>query len=117
LSGHPVHDVEHHLYLSANEVGQGRARTAIRHVDHVDASHHLEQLAGHMAPGSVAGRRHVDLARIGFGVGDELGDRLDRHRGIHLHDIGVARKAGDWCDVADEIETQFVVERRIDRVR
>src|SRR5262249_1240958 len=36
--------------------------------------------------GTDAGRRHVDLAGIGCGMGDELGNRLDRHGWIHLHD-------------------------------
>ena len=34
----------------------------------------------------VAGRRHVDLARIGFGIGDELGNGLGRNRWIDHHD-------------------------------
>ena len=65
------------------------ACAAIRHVDHVDAGHHLEQLAGHMGRGPVAGRRHVELARIGLGIGDELGNRLGRNRWIHHHDVGL----------------------------
>ena len=32
--------------------------------------------------GPVAGRRHVDLARIGLGIGDEFGNRLGRNRGF-----------------------------------
>ena len=48
---------------------------AIGHVQHVDAGHHLEQLAGHMRRGPIAGRRHGELARIGLGVGDQRGDR------------------------------------------
>ena len=65
----------------------------------------------------IAGRRHVDLARIGLGVGDELGNRLGRNRWIHHHDVGHADDARDRRDVADEIEIELVVERRIDRVR
>jgi hypothetical protein len=34
-----------------------------RHVNHLDAGHHLEQLAGHVVGSAVAGRRHGDLAR------------------------------------------------------
>ena len=36
-----------YLHLSAEQIGQVTA--AIGHVDHVDAGHHLEQLAGDMA--------------------------------------------------------------------
>src|SRR5262245_50353676 len=35
-----------------------------------------------------AGRSHVDLARVGLGIGDELGNRLRRNRWIHVHDEG-----------------------------
>ena len=70
-----------------------------------------------MGRGPVAGRRHVDLAGIGLGIGDELGNRLGRNRWIDHHDIGHADDARDRRDVADEIEIELVVERRVDRVR
>ena len=59
---------------------------------------------------------HVDLARIGLGVGDELGNRLDRNRWIDHHDEGSAVDTRDRHDVADEIEAKIVVESRIERV-
>src|SRR5205807_1146468 len=58
-----------------------------------------------------------DLSGIGFGIGNELGNRLGRNRWIHQHDLGLADHARDWRDVADEIETELVVERRVDRIR
>ena len=61
--------------------------------------------------------RHVDLARIGLGIGDELGNRLGRNRWIDHHDVGEAEDASDRRDVADKIEIELVVERRVDRVR
>ncbi len=67
--------------------------------------------------GPVAGRRHVDLAWIGLGVGDELGDRLGRNRWIDHHDVGHAHDARDRRDVGNEIEIELVVERCVDRVR
>ena len=42
------HGIEHDLHLPAEQIGQRGRRAAIGHVDHVDAGHHLEQLAGHM---------------------------------------------------------------------
>ena len=36
------------LHLSAEQIGQRGRVAAIGHVDHVDAGHHLEQLAGDM---------------------------------------------------------------------
>jgi len=62
----------------------------------------MEQCAGHMAGGSVAGHRTVDLAWIGLGVGDELGDRVGGNRLINLHDERPADEAGDRRDVASE---------------
>jgi hypothetical protein len=47
---------------------------------HADAGHHLEQLARDMLRAAVTSGRHVDLARIGFGVSDEFGDRFRWNR-------------------------------------
>src|SRR5215510_9601272 len=58
--------------------GQRRGRSPIRDMQHVDAGHHFEQLAGHVRDGTVARRSKTDLARMGLSVGDELGDRLGR---------------------------------------
>src|SRR5262245_24289085 len=69
-----------------------------------------------MVSGTDASRRHVDVGGIGFGIGDELGDRLDRYRGIHLYEKGLAMNARDRGDVADQIEIELVVERSIDGV-
>ena len=112
-----VVDVEHHLHLSAEQVGKRGRRAAIRHVNHVDAGHHLEQLAGNMWTRCRCRRRHVDLARIGLGVGDELGNRLAGTDGFTTMTLGIAHDARDRRDVADEIEIELVVERRVDRVR
>ena len=45
------------------------------------------------------------------------GTRLGRNRRIYHHDVGAADDARDRRDVADEIEIELVVERRVDRVR
>src|SRR5271166_2617623 len=63
-----------------------------------------------------APRSKVDLARIGFRIGDELGDIVGRDRQIYLHDVGQAHCSADWSAVADEIERKPLVERRIDGV-
>src|SRR5262245_2324449 len=81
-----------------------------------DAGHHLEQFTGNMVSGTDAGCRHVDLAGIGFGICDELGDRLDRYRGIHLYQKGLAMNARDRGDVADQIEIELFVECSVDSV-
>jgi hypothetical protein len=67
-----------------------------------------------MCRGSVLGRRHVEFAWVGLGVGDEFGNGLGRNRWIHLRDVRKADETRNRRDVADEIETQLVVERRVD---
>src|SRR5262249_51929122 len=56
-----------------------------------------------------ASRCHVDLARIGFGIGDELWEGLGRHRWINLHDEAEGGESADRRDVADEIEVASFV--------
>ena len=46
------HGVEHDLHLPAEQIGQRGRPAAIGHVHHVDAGHHLEQLAGDMGASS-----------------------------------------------------------------
>jgi hypothetical protein len=59
----------------------------------------------------------LDLARIGLGVGDEVGERLGRERRIDRHHDGGTTNARDRRDVADDIETRIRVERRVDGIR
>src|SRR5262249_44178290 len=82
-----------------------------------DASHEFKQLAGDMMHRSDTGRSHVDLAWIGLGESNEIRNGLGRKRRIDLHHLGHAEDASDRRDVANEIEIELVVERRIDRVR
>src|SRR5215470_1728401 len=69
-----------------------------------------------MAGSSDAGRGHADLARIGLGIADELGNRLGRNRWMYRYDVGLPVNAGDRRDVADEIETKLVIERGVDGI-
>jgi len=108
--------VEHDLHLSGKEIGE-RGRTApVRHVHQVQSRCHLEQLAGHMARGAIARGAHVDLARVGFGIGDELRHGSGRNRWIHLHHQGTSDQSGNRRDVAHEIEVEALVERCVDGV-
>jgi hypothetical protein len=83
---------------------------------HVDAGHHLEQLARNVVASAGAGRRHVEFTGIGLGIGDEFGNRLGRNRRVHHHDVGISHDARDRRDVADEIVVELVVQRCVDRV-
>jgi hypothetical protein len=65
--------VKHHLHLTADQIGERRRRASIRHMKHIDASHHLKQLTSQVRRISDASRSHVELTRISFGiaVGDD----------------------------------------------
>ena len=84
---------------------------------HADACQHIEQLAGDVTGGAVARGSKAHLAGIGLGKGDELGNRFGRKRRVHFHDVREATDESDWCDIADEIEVEFLIERRVGRVR
>jgi hypothetical protein len=86
-------------------------------VDQVDTGHHLEPFPENMGRGPAAGRSHVDLARIGLGVSDELRDCLGWNGCIDHHDIRATANARDRRDVSDEIEIELAVKRRVHRVR
>src|SRR3954453_20009848 len=70
-----------------------------------------------MACRSVAARSDVDLARVSPGKGDELGNRLRRERWVYYHNERDRDDARDRCDVAEEVEIEFFVKRRVDRGR
>src|ERR1700726_2785723 len=54
---------------------------------------------------------------LAFSVSNKLGDGGGRDRWIDLHHERPAHEAGDWCYVANKIEIERFIERRIDRVR
>src|SRR5215831_14237395 len=64
-----------------------------------------------------ASRRKIDHAWMGPGIGNEFGDRLGRKRWIYQHYKRHPDDPGDRRDVADEIEVEFLIERRVTRVR
>jgi hypothetical protein len=99
------------------EIGERRRPSAVGHVDHVDARHHHQQLSRHMCASPVADRCHVEFARIGLGVVDELRDRLGGYRRMNQHGIRLTDEARDGRDVLDEIEAELIPERRVNRVR
>src|SRR5262249_27585209 len=105
------------LQLPGHEVSQRGRYPAIRHMNHADAGHHLEQLAEHMGRASVAGGPHVDLARVGLRVGDEFRNRLGGKRRMYTTSAGGTHEARAWRDVADKFEFEVVVGRRVECVR
>jgi len=109
-------NTEHHLHLSADQIGNGRRLTAIGDVDQGDAGHHLEQLGRNVKWRSDSGQCHIDLARIGLGIGDELRNRLGRKRRIDLQGQGDSSDVRHRGGVEGKIESKVVVERRVDGV-
>ena len=68
-----------------------------------EAGELLEQFAGEVAHRAGAGRAVGQLARIGLGVGDELLERLRRHRGVNDDRGGRDREQRDRHKVLDRI--------------
>src|SRR6516162_2215270 len=64
-----------------------------------------------------ATRCHIDLARIGLGIIDELRNRLGWNRGMNHHDVDRAQQACDRFNIMNEIEIKLCIERRVNRVR
>src|SRR5262245_11976308 len=95
----------------------GRSVTAKRYVDQINASHHLEQFPGEVGYAPSSSRAHVDLAWIGFSVSYEFRDRFSRDGWNDHHDLATTGYARDRRDVANEIEIELLVKRRITRVR
>src|SRR5262249_42636085 len=92
---------ENYLHLATEQVSRCRSPAPIRNVSQVHAGHHLEDFTKDVLRRAVAGRRHINLTRIGLGIGDELrnGPGWDRRmndsrmRGPHDGDDG--RVVGD----------------------
>ena len=83
------------LDLTANQVDQCRPTAPIRHMNEIDSGQHLEELAGQMLVAANAARRHRDLARIGFGIGNELGNSPGRYCWMYHQNVWIAKNASD----------------------
>jgi hypothetical protein len=91
----------------------GEVVSDIRHVNYIDASRHPEQFACQLRYASIAGRREADFAWIGPGIGDELRNDLGRDRCIHHHDDRHTHDVRNWRNVANGVEVEVLVERRL----
>src|SRR5262252_7307933 len=84
---------EHHLHLSAKQIGHRRRRAAIRHMRHVNPRHRPKEFASHMVYATGARRSHRDLAGVRFGVSNELRNGFDGNGWVHRHHKGAAAYA------------------------
>src|SRR5215831_127253 len=64
-----------------------------------------------------ATRCHIDLARVGLGIIDELRHRLGWNRGMSRHDVDCTQQACDRFNITNEIEIKLGIERCVDSVR
>src|SRR5262245_31490640 len=97
------------MNLSGEQIGLG-TNAWIWDVDHVDAGHHIEELARNVRRRTDAGGCKIDLARIGLRVSDELWNRVGRNAYVDFHDVGHADDARDRCDALYKIEVEAAVE-------
>src|SRR5262249_38714842 len=100
-------NVKHYLHLTGEKIGHRWRRALVRDVRQVHASHELEQFSSDMLRAADAGRGHVQLAGIGLGIGDELGNGFCRYRGVDLHDQRDALDPPDRRDVATKSKLSF----------
>jgi hypothetical protein len=77
-------------------------------VHHVHAGHNFEQLTAYVLNCAYAARGIVELAWVGFGVGDELGNRHCRERRVYLHYTRRQGDARDRRNVADVFESDGI---------
>jgi hypothetical protein len=106
-------ELEHNLYLSCKEIGDGWGAPAIRNVDHVYPGRQFKHLATDVLSGGHARGSEIDAPRVGFDVGNELRDRRRRERRIYDHDVGCGRYAGDRGDVSREDEFDIRVDQLV----
>src|SRR6516225_757024 len=83
----------------------------------LNSGHHLEQFACQLTGRTYTSRAHVDLAWIGFGVSNELGDCFSRNGQIDEHQVGHADDPRNWRYIAHKVELEIAIERRITRIR
>ena len=76
----------------------------------------LEQFRGDMCDPAYSARTIGEFTRIGFGIGDELWNRIGRNRRMYHHHQGATGQACDRRDIPQEIEIKIFVKRRIDGV-
>src|SRR5215207_1143840 len=100
--------------MPGNKIRKRGWACAIRDGENINTGHGLEQFACHVAYGSDASRSHGELAWIGLGIGDELRNGLNGKRWIDSQDEVYANDTCHRRNVAQEIEIELVVKRRVD---
>src|SRR5262249_44436895 len=63
-----------------------------------------------------AKRCQTNLARVGLGVCNELGNRLEADRWVHLQDKRIRDEASNRRNIAQKVEGEVSIECRVDRI-
>ncbi|MCX7312838.1 MAG: hypothetical protein NTV56_14195 [Alphaproteobacteria bacterium] len=112
------HGADHHRVYAGNRVLQNLRGGAIGHRDHLDPGALGQQLADHDL---IAARRVdaiVQFSGIGFGVGDQLGQRFKRRVRIDGDDERAALgNHSDRREIADRIVGHRLEQKQIGRQR
>ena len=111
------HGREHELHLATEEIRERRRRAFVRHVNHPDPRHRVEQLPREVRGRAVPGRGEVDLARPGLGERDQLLDGRCPKRRVNDEHVGRRRRERHRREVPDRIEGHLAEEARVDRER
>ncbi|KAG0943811.1 hypothetical protein G6F31_014672 [Rhizopus arrhizus] len=77
LARHIGHHINQERNASAQEVSHGCAAALVRNVHDTDAGHLVQEFTGQVRRGAVAGRPTGQFARMGFGVVEQLRQRLE----------------------------------------
>ena len=106
---------EAHGNAATDHVVERRRHALVGHLENVDAGEALERLAGENARGVTAAIG--ELARVGFGVGDQLGKRLHRDRRVDHHHQREAADPGDRRKILQRVVADILEQERIGRMR
>ena len=108
---------EHHRNVAGDQIGQRRRVAAIRHVQHVDAGHGLEQLEAQVLRRAGPGRAVGELPGLRLGELDEVGDAVHRQRRIDHQHEGRVGDERDRREILRRIVGQVLVQRHVDGER
>jgi hypothetical protein len=99
-----------------DQVDQRERCALVRHVEHFDAGHALEQFACQMRGGAVAGGGITERIRFVFGERDQVLDRFHRQRGMHDQDAGDDGDHGHRGEILADIVRQVFHQADVDGV-
>ena len=111
------HRRERHRDVPAEQIGQRRPGALVGDVHQRDPCGAGKIFAGDVARGAGAGRAEIDLAGIGFCIGNQLGHGLCRKRRIDHQRVRSVADQADRRKILARIVADILVERRPDRER